>query len=104
MIAPWKNEVIITGGDEIKKWRNLALAVTVLGIIVFSLPWIPSKLKFFSAVPLYIIFVYVYYRYICLKKRAASGNGNSLNKGSNGKEGVKKIDCSKDGRSQKRNR
>lgn len=85
-----------------KKWRNLALAVTVLGIIVFLLPWIPSKIKFLSAVPLYIIFVYVYYRYICLKKRAVSVNDNSLSKGSNGREDVKKVDYSKGGKSKKR--
>lgn len=96
--------MIITGGNEIKKWRYLALAVTVLGVIIFSIPWIPSKMKFFSAVPLYIIFVYVYYQYICLKKRAASGNGNSLNKENNSREVVKKPGYSKTGSSPKRSR
>jgi len=79
--------VIITGGAEIKKWRNLALAVSVLGIILFSLPWIPSKIKFLSAVPLYIIFVYVYYQYICLKKRALSAQKNNHIKAGKSKEG-----------------
>ncbi|MDD3653645.1 MAG: hypothetical protein PHO01_05600 [Desulfotomaculaceae bacterium] len=57
---------------QAQKWRWLALAVTVGGIIVFSLPWIPSDIKFLLALPLYAAFVYVYYKYLCLKKSMVS--------------------------------
>jgi hypothetical protein len=53
---------------EMAKWRWYALGITVLGIIVYALPWLPDKIKFLLAIPLYASFVYVYYRYICLKK------------------------------------
>ena len=53
---------------EMAKWRWYALGVTVLGVIVYALPWLPDKTKFLLAIPLYALFVYVYYRYICLKK------------------------------------
>jgi hypothetical protein len=55
---------------EITKWRWYALAVTVLGIILYAMPWLPDKVKFLLAIPLYALFVYVYYKYICLKKAA----------------------------------
>lgn len=55
---------------EMAKWRWYALAVTVLGIIVYAMPWLPDKTKFLLAIPLYALFVFVYYRYICLKKGA----------------------------------
>jgi hypothetical protein len=57
---------------EMAKWRWYALAVTVLGIIVYAIPdyLLPDKIKFLLAIPLYAVFVYVYYRYICLKKGA----------------------------------
>lgn len=58
--------------EQAKKWRWLALAVTVGGIIVFSLPWIPTKFKYLLALPLYAAFVYVYYKYICIKKSMVS--------------------------------
>jgi len=88
--------VVVTSNKvESKKWRNLALAITILGIIVFSLPWIPGKIKFLSAVPLYIIFVYVYYRYICLKKGAVSDNNHSSKQGNNSRKGIQKIGDSK---------
>lgn len=55
---------------EMAKWRWYALAVTVLGIILFSLPWIPTRYKYFLTIPLYAMFVYVYYKYMCIKKEA----------------------------------
>ncbi|OPX84302.1 MAG: hypothetical protein A4E53_04078 [Pelotomaculum sp. PtaB.Bin104] len=58
--------------DLLKKWRWLAMVVTLAGLIIFSLPVIPSKIKFMLAIPLYSAFVYVYYRYICVKKSLAS--------------------------------
>ncbi|MDD4169529.1 MAG: hypothetical protein PHD36_04595 [Desulfotomaculaceae bacterium] len=58
--------------EEAKKWRWLALAVTAVGIILFSLPWLRSDIKFFLALPLYAAFVYVYYQYICIKKSIVS--------------------------------
>ena len=56
---------------EAKKWRNLAIGITGLGILVFAIPWESSTTKFYVAMPLYIMFVYVYYKYICLRKAAA---------------------------------
>jgi hypothetical protein len=62
--------VKVTNNNEISKWRWYALAVTVLGIIVYSLPWLSSRSKILLTIPLYAMFVYVYYKYICLKKAA----------------------------------
>lgn len=55
---------------EIMRWRWYALFVTVLGIIMYALPWISSTYKVALTVPLYAMFVYVYYKYISLKKAA----------------------------------
>lgn len=57
-----------TNNSEITKWRWYALGVTVLGIIVYAIPWEPPKIRYFLFIPLYAVFVYVYYKYICLKK------------------------------------
>ena len=57
-----------TNNTEISRWRWYALGVTILGVIVYAMPWLPDKVKFLLAIPLYALFVYVYYRYICLKK------------------------------------
>ena len=62
---------------EMAKWRWYALAVTVLGIIVYAMPWLPDKTKFLLAIPLYALFVYVYYRYICLKKGAQAASSEN---------------------------
>lgn len=62
--------------DEVKKWRNLALLITVLGVILISLPMLPGKVKFYAAIPLYIMFVYTYYQYICLKKKGKQKGEN----------------------------
>lgn len=59
-----------TDNPEIKRWRMYALVVTVLGIILYSLPWISSMYKIALTIPLYAMFVYVYYKYISLKKAA----------------------------------
>lgn len=53
---------------EIKKWRWYVLLVTVLGIILYALPWISSRYKVALTVPLYAMFVYVYYKYMSLRK------------------------------------
>jgi len=55
---------------EIKRWRWYVISVTVLGIILFSLPWIANTYKIALTVPLYAMFVYVYYKYLSLKKGA----------------------------------
>jgi hypothetical protein len=60
----------VTNNTEITRWRWYALAVTLLGIILYAMPWLPDKTKFLLAIPLYILFVYVYYKYICFKKAA----------------------------------
>jgi len=58
---------------ETIRWRNLALGITVVGLLVVAIPWEPAKLKIYAALPLYAMFVYVYYRYLCLK-RAGKNN------------------------------
>ena len=55
---------------ELKRWRWYAIFVTVLGILLFSLPWITNRYKIALVIPLYAMFVYVYYRYLTLKKAA----------------------------------
>lgn len=55
---------------EITRWRRYAIVVTVLGIILYSLPWITNTYKIALTVPLYAMFVYVYYKYLSLKKEA----------------------------------
>ena len=59
---------------EIKKWRRYAILVTVLGIILFSLPWITNTYKIALVFPLYAMFVYVYYKYLSLKKEAQAAS------------------------------
>jgi len=89
---------------EAKKWRNLALAITILGIIIFSLPWIPGKVKFLSAIPLYIIFVYVYYKYICLKRSMVPDNCRSIKQEAPGGQGSRRIDKKKGKMANKKDR
>ena len=69
-----------TNSTEITRWRWYALAVTVLGVIVYAMPWLPDKTKFLLAIPLYALFVYVYYKYICLKKATSSPKEDSPDK------------------------
>lgn len=57
---------------ELVKWRRLVLLVTVPGVALFSLPWIPGKYKIMLALPLYAMFVYVFYKYLCVKREAAA--------------------------------
>lgn len=76
---------------EAKKWRKLALIISVLGVILFSLPMIPNKVKLLAAVPIYLVFVYVYYKYICLKKAAladdqGSARQDSIDRGNSPKD------------------
>jgi hypothetical protein len=53
---------------ELVKWRWLSLGVTLLGIIIIALPWIPGHYKIALGVPVYAAIVFVNYKYICLKK------------------------------------
>ncbi len=53
---------------EVAKWRWFSIGVTLLGIIIISLPWIPGKYKIALGVPVYAAIVFVNYKYICLKK------------------------------------
>lgn len=57
-----------TGRTELLKWGWLTFAVTVLVIIIFAIPRIPGKFKLMLAVPVYAMFVLLYYKYIALKK------------------------------------
>lgn len=53
---------------EVVKWRWLSLGVTLLGVIIISLPWIPGNYKIALGVPVYAAIVFVNYKYLCLKK------------------------------------
>jgi len=53
---------------ELVKWRWLSLGVTLLGIIIIALPWIPGNYKIALGVPVYAAIVFVNYKYMCLKK------------------------------------
>lgn len=80
---------------EITRWRWYALLVTVLGIIMYALPWISSTYKVALTIPLYAMFVYVYYKYISLKKAAqaaaaAEDDGLDRQKISSGQNAAKK--------------
>ena len=80
---------------EITRWRWYALFVTVLGIILYALPWISNTYKIALTVPLYAMFVYVYYKYISLKKAAqavaaAEDEGTDRQKISSGQNAAKK--------------
>ena len=66
-----------SGKAEAAKWRRLIWVVTVPGVVLFSLPWIPSKYKFMLAIPLYAMFVFVFYKYLCVKKEESAGGNNS---------------------------
>ncbi len=57
------------GKIELTRWRWITLAVTVLGVLIIAVPWLPNNFKFMLAIPVYLIFVFVYYKYICLKKQ-----------------------------------
>ncbi|MDD4238312.1 MAG: hypothetical protein PHT62_07135 [Desulfotomaculaceae bacterium] len=71
-----------TGKSEAAKWGWLSIAVTVLGVTIFTLPWIPDKYKIILAVPVYAMFFYVYYKYLHLKKMAKANAGNEAGQGS----------------------
>lgn len=60
------------GRAEIVKWRWLILLVTVPGIALFSLSLIPGKYKIMLALPLYAMFVYVFYKYLSVRKEASA--------------------------------
>lgn len=40
------------------------------GLVVFSLPWISDKIKYWLAVPLYVLYFYVVY-IVVFKKRSS---------------------------------
>lgn len=69
-IIVWGIKLKMKNNTEMSRWRWYAMAVTVLGIIIYSLPWLSSRTKILLTIPLYALFVYVYYNYICLKKKA----------------------------------
>ncbi|MEG3069689.1 MAG: hypothetical protein HQP61_01345 [Peptococcaceae bacterium] len=78
---------------ELKRWRWYAIFVTVLGILLFAVPWITNRNKIALVIPLYAMFVYVYYRYLTLKKAARTSTvveeDNSAGRNSTGKSGRK---------------
>lgn len=65
------------GRAEIVKWRWLILLVTVPGIALFALPLIPGKYKIMLALPLYAMFVFVFYKYLCVKREALAATGRN---------------------------
>jgi len=70
-----------TGKSEAAKWGWLAIAVTVLGVTIFTVPWIPDNYKLTLAVPVYATFFYVYYKYLHLKKAAKTNAGGGALQG-----------------------
>ena len=56
---------------EAKKWRTLAFVITGAGILVIALLGEMGYSQWLLAAPIYFMFVYVYYKYICLRKAAA---------------------------------
>jgi|GEM_PF-1760412 len=73
--------MVTTGKSEAAKWGWLAIAVTVLGVAIFTVPWIPDKYKIMLAVPVYAMFFYVYYKYLHLKKMAKAKAGSDVVQG-----------------------
>ena len=60
---------------EAKKWRNLAIIITFVGVLVVALPWDAGVSKVYAAIPIYVMFVYVYYKYIGLRKAVKKESG-----------------------------
>ena len=65
-----KNKVKAELKAKPKTTKNLipVWLVLGLGLVVFSLPWISDKIKYWLAVPLYVLYFYVVY-IIVFKKR-----------------------------------
>ncbi|TEB05959.1 hypothetical protein Psch_03001 [Pelotomaculum schinkii] len=55
------------GKKEAAKWSWPVWAVIALGFIVFALP-INERLKLWLMVPLYGLFIFVYYKYVHKKR------------------------------------
>jgi hypothetical protein len=72
----------ITGKSEAAKWGWLSITVTILGVAIFTVPWIPDRFKIMLAVPVYATFFYVYYKYLHLKKLAKSNAASQVAQGS----------------------
>lgn len=66
----------LAGKTEATKWGWLSIAVTVLGVALISVPWIPGKFKLILAIPVYATFFYVYYKYLHLRKMAKTITDN----------------------------
>lgn len=66
----------LKGKSEAAKWGWLSIAVTVLGVTLISVPWIPGKYRIMLAIPVYAMFFYVYYKYLHLKKMARANPVN----------------------------
>jgi len=52
---------------EVRKWPWTIWVIVVLGFIVFALP-ISENAKFALAVVLYLVFLFVYFRYVHKRK------------------------------------
>ena len=60
---------------EARKWRLLAIIITVVGVVFFALPLeLPHSTKIYLAAPLFAMFVFVYYKYIGLREAAKEKN------------------------------
>jgi hypothetical protein len=70
-----------TGKSEASRWGWLSIAVTVLGVAIISVPWIPDKYKIMLAIPVYVMFFYVYYKYLNLKRMAKTNAGSAAVQG-----------------------
>jgi len=58
-----------TNKIEMRKWSWTIWVVIALGVIVFALP-ISEKLKIILSIPLYAMFLFVYYKF--MRKKGSS--------------------------------
>lgn len=68
--------MVTTGKSEAAKWGWLSITVTVLGVAIFTVPWIPDNFKILLAIPVYAMFFYVYYKYLHLRKMSKAKAGD----------------------------
>lgn len=75
--------MVTTGKSEAARWGWLSIAVTVLGVAIITMPWIPGKYKILLAIPVYVMLFYVYYKYLNLKRLAKTKTVSAQKPGEN---------------------
>jgi phosphatidylserine synthase len=56
-----------SGRKEKVKWSWPVWAVIILGFVIFALP-VSEKIKLWLMIPLYVLFAFVYYKYVHKKR------------------------------------